>query len=629
MEENADPTSLVCDECWDSLFSRDEYRAICQSVDERAIYAGHPYTIPFQASEDLTVPACSWCNFILSKARRNIKPVPLQGEPLTIDFSSFTPRRTSSPAGKNTATAFVNGNPLFGNIFVKEDSVARDVVTAREIQTNLSSERASKQILDWLIDCDEHATCPSLMPSILPTRVIDVGLGNLLDVPKLVETKGTTGYYVALSYCWGLDQIGLTTISNRETRMSQLDLGTLSQTSRDAITVTKSLGIRYLWIDAICIVQDSPDDKVIELSSMCRIYQQATFTIVAASATSASQGFLEDREPLEPAVQIPFWAPDDTLTSVYLRAEQLYDDDEEPINSRAWTLQEQLLSPRRLVYASHTLQYQCREHTLNLGNSIHTPAQLESRNYLVTLEGVAEEIRDQEIGRAWVDIIRMYSQRRLSFQEDKLTALGGIAEAFSSHKPGDYIAGLWSGEVLARLLLWVITPKGYAASPIYVAPSWSWASLDCPVLFHYFHHKHTFKLYHVDIKSYNVVLDNAALPFGRIRSGELTIEAYARSGRFDKPQVFRWSSRSSSSASCVNQEMSARLDDPDTQQGELKCLAIARRTFEGGNIQFTPVIDGLLISMIENSSRYRRVGTFLGLHENKFLGFTKETLTLV
>jgi hypothetical protein len=90
---------------------------------------------------------------------------------------------------------------------------------------------------------------------------------------------------------------------------------------------------------------------------MCRIYQQATVTIVAASATSASQGFLEDRNPPEPAVQIPFWTPDDTLTSVYLRAEKLYDDEEEPINSRAWTLQEQLLSPRLLIYATHTLQY--------------------------------------------------------------------------------------------------------------------------------------------------------------------------------------------------------------------------------------------------------------------------------
>jgi len=177
-----------------------------------------------------------------------------------------------------------------------------------------------------------------------------------------------------------------------------------------------------------------------------------------------------------------------------------------------------------------------------------------------------------------------------------LTALAGIAEAFSSHDPGDYIAGLWSGEVLARLLLWVTTRKGYAASSTHIAPSWSWAPLDCPVYYHHFHHMHTFKLYHVSIISCDALLDNEALPLGRLRSCELRIEAYIRSGHFEGPQSFRWSSMSSSSASSVDQEMCAILDDPDTQEGDLKCLAIARRTYEGGNMQFMPVIDGLLIS---------------------------------
>ncbi|KAH8789543.1 hypothetical protein F5882DRAFT_493962 [Hyaloscypha sp. PMI_1271] len=603
MEEADDPRLLVCHECWTLLFSRDEYRTVCQSVDESVIYEGPSYMIPIKAVEDSAASGCSWCSFVLSGARRETNPVPLQGEYLTIEFSSFLSRHMSTPAGINCATAIVNYNVLSGTIFVREDSVARDIVTAREIQTHFNSDRASNQILEWLVDCDGHATCPSIMPLTLPTRVIDVSPADHPDMPKLVETKGATGCYVALSYCWGLDQIGLTTTSNLEMRKQQLDLRALSQSSRDAITVTRSLAIKYLWIDAICRRQ--------------------------TSATSASQGFLEDRNPPEPAVQIPFWTPDDTLTSVYLRAEELYDDEEEPINSRAWTLQEQLLSPRLLIYATHTLQYQCREHTVNLGNSIHAPAHLESRSFLGTLDGVSEEIRDQVVGRAWVDIVRMYTQRRLSFQEDKLTALAGIAEAFSSHVPGDYIAGLWSGEVLARLLLWATRGKGYAASSTYIAPSWSWASLDCPVFYHHFHHMHTFKLYHVSVISCDVLLDNETLPFGRLRSGELRIEAYIRSGHFEGPRSFRWSSMSSSSASSVDQEMFATLDDPDTQEEDLKCLAIARRTSEGGNMQITPVIDGLLISKIKKSTRYRRVGSFRGLHENNFQGFKRESLTIV
>lgn len=140
---------------------------------------------------------------------------------------------------------------------------------------------------------------------------------------------------------------------------------------------------------------------------------------------------------------------------------------------------------------------------------------------------------------------------------------------------------------------------------------------------------HTFKLYHVNVISCDVLLDNEALPFGKLRSSELRIEAYIRSGDFEGPRSFRWSSMSSSSASSVDQEMFATLDDPDTQEEDLKCLAIARRTYEGGNMQFTPVIDGLLISKIKKSTRYRRVGFFSGLHEKNFQGFKRESLTIV
>ena len=593
------------------------------------MYEGPPYMIPFQVVEESATSGCSWCSFVLSAARQKISPVPLQDEYLTVSFSSFNSRDKSTPVGNNRANALVNGQPLFGTIFVEEDSVVANTVTAREIQSQISSERASHQILEWLVDCDGHASCPSMEPLTLPTRVIDVSPVEHPDVPKLVETKGAPGYYVALSYCWGLDQVGLTTTSNLETREQRLDLSDLSQSSRDAITVTRNLGIKYLWIDAICILQDSADDKVIELASMCRIYQQATVTIVAASATSASQGFLEDRKPPAPALQIPFWAPDDSLTTVYLRPEELYNDEKEPINSRAWTLQEQLLSPRLLIYATHTLQYQCREQTVNLGNSIHAPTQLESRRYLGVLDHISEETRDQAVGRVWVDIIRMYSQRQLSFQEDKLTALAGVAEAFSSHGAGNYVAGLWSGEALARLLLWVAKSKEPSTSSTYIAPSWSWASLDCPVFYHHFHHMHTFNLYRVRITRCDMTLDNDALPFGRVRSGELELEGCTRSGHFEAPQSFRWSSMSITGDTSVNQEMTALLSDPDAQKMDLKCLAIARRTYEGRNMRFTPVIDGLLLSNISNSTGYRRVGSFHGLYESNFHGFTRETLRVV
>jgi hypothetical protein len=91
---------------------------------------------------------------------------------------------------------------------------------------------------------------------------------------------------------------------------------------------------------------------------MCKIYQQALITIVAANAADANQGFLAQRATPQPSTKVPFWSQDGRIGIVSLRPEGWYNDKSEPVNTRAWTLQERLLSPRLLIYATHTLQYQ-------------------------------------------------------------------------------------------------------------------------------------------------------------------------------------------------------------------------------------------------------------------------------
>jgi hypothetical protein len=105
---------------------------------------------------------------------------------------------------------------------------------------------------------------------------------------------------------------------------------------------------------------------------------ETAVTIVAASSSAANQGFLADRKPPRPSVKIPCWGKDGELGAVSLRPEGWYDAESEPVNSRAWTLEERLLSPRLLIYATHTLQYQCHYHPVTLGCSIHIPAGLGS-----------------------------------------------------------------------------------------------------------------------------------------------------------------------------------------------------------------------------------------------------------
>lgn len=181
-------------------------------------------------------------------------------------------------------------------------------------------------------------------------------LSELLDMIQLKETtQGETGQYVALSYCWGPDGQAktLTHATIREFK-NAIVVRELPQTLRDAILVTRKLGIRYLWIDALCIIQDSDSDKARELTQMPSIYKNALLTVSAAIAEDCEKGFLHDRPQIVKEIDQSFcvpliWdvrQPDGELgTEVWLcpdedRGFKIKDYDEEVIESRGWTFQE-------------------------------------------------------------------------------------------------------------------------------------------------------------------------------------------------------------------------------------------------------------------------------------------------
>jgi hypothetical protein len=633
MSQNMEPQSLVCAACWSSIFSTVNYRALCRPFGEESQPEGVDYRTTLAFVEEAAGGGCTWCRLILAGANFELDSRPSPEEELFISFTSFSYKDEDfTPAGKNRALILINGRPLHPTLFTTNDDMVAEIVTARELDNEVNTAQASKQIHTWLTQCDNHGKCGPIERFLLPSRVIEVSPEGHPEFPRLFETKGAVDYYAALSYCWGPDQTGLTTINNIGSRLQRLDMSTLSRSIQDAITTTRKIGIKYLWVDALCIIQDSIDDKVIELASMYKTYQHATVTIVAASANSANQGFLEDRNPPKPSSQIPFWSPDGKLSSVSLRLEDRYDDEREPINTRAWTLQEQLLSPRLLVYATHTLQYHCQQHTVNLGNSINIPAGFIARRLPRFSGSLSNNLDIQDTGRVWSDIITMYSQRHLSYLEDKLTALAGIAEAFSSKSTTKYLAGLWSGGSLPRLLLWrVLQPKNYTPTSLYTAPSWSWASINSPVFYSHFHKPYTYEWYGVKVITCEIALDNPVLPFGRVRSGYLTLVAYVRNGFLDGSRSLKWSpSALNNENASLDSSLSAELDDASSSERDVMCLAIARRTFErtqGDTIE--PVIDGLVICPNGDQGTYRRVGCFFGLKEKEFKGFSRETVTLV
>jgi hypothetical protein len=158
-----------------------------------------------------------------------------------------------------------------------------------------------------------------------------------------------------------------------------LPMEKIPQTIKDAIPVTHELGLRYLWIDRFCILQNSSADKSNEIGQMRRVYRNAYVKIIAAKADKVSEGFLQDCPTHGLSYSVPFYYNDGKLRSMTLlpNSQYKYNQMKEPINSRGWCLQERILAPRALVYTSNTLQYVSQRGAVNIGNS-HNSARISS-----------------------------------------------------------------------------------------------------------------------------------------------------------------------------------------------------------------------------------------------------------
>jgi hypothetical protein len=194
----------------------------------------------------------------------------------------------------------------------------------------------------------------------MPTRVIEIQrLGDLWNLYVRDTNLCRWEPYAALSYCWGGDQpikAATKTITNL---MQSIEFTALPATLRDAVVATDALGLRYLWIDALCIIQDDNDNKAIEIASMPLIYSRATITIVASRAASVGEGFLYPRKTPEPAFKVPYICPDGSRGDAVLFEKSR--EVTQPLDERAWALQERLLSSRILEYATRKTQWLCWE----------------------------------------------------------------------------------------------------------------------------------------------------------------------------------------------------------------------------------------------------------------------------
>lgn len=336
---------------------------------------------------------------------------------------------------------------------------------------------------------------------------------------------------------WGEAQPHQTTISNVSAYSDAISPSILPRTIRDAIYVTRILGIRFLWIDSLCIIQDSDEDKLHELGRMHHVYRYAFLTLIAASAWKVTEGFLQNRpiSPHDVAFPFPCASPTMQVGNINLSVATLprsgpsyaQPRGEEPISARGWCLQEYYMSPRALIFASDTLRFRCQTSTQNVGNAYYNQVHERRLPHVLFLRRPPPAVRGSEdwtaVHRAWWDIVEDYSRRVVGTPSDKLVACGAIADAFQRVLRTEYLAGLWR-DTLLQDLLWEKDGEARLERPAaFRAPSWSWAAVDGRLKMKSQNYLDGVAL--AEVVRCTVMLKDAELPFGQVIGGSLVLHA--------------------------------------------------------------------------------------------------------
>ncbi|KAF8857818.1 HET-domain-containing protein, partial [Acephala macrosclerotiorum] len=313
------------------------------------------------------------------------------------------------------------------------------------------SEETFGNIRKWLSDClTNHEKCHSIqaltnIPCRRPSRLLDVSNHHV----KLRE-DAPRGRYACLSHCWGsvTHMLRLTKENMADFRI-HIPYQQLPQNFKDAIDICRRLGIYLLWIDALCIIQDSTEDWNREAPCMGVYYRDAVFTIAATSAKDSSGGCYTHAEPLEG----PDW----------------------PLLQRGWVYQEMQLSTRKLHFAANEVIWDC-------SRGIRSESGTYDRNHSEKNSVLFPE--NPEID--WHRKVVSYSSLSLTFEDDRIPALSSITQWMEQLRPSDqFLLGLWERTLLLDLCWRTDSWASKRSKPRSVAtkalPTWTWASMPAPV----------------------------------------------------------------------------------------------------------------------------------------------------
>ncbi|KAI0323846.1 HET-domain-containing protein [Cubamyces sp. BRFM 1775] len=562
---------MICATAWERVITS-QYALLCGSH-----YRHQPgeseYTISSVLWLKCAQSGCLWCLFLanqyLKALKRQTDEWPI--EKVHVQFCAGPNCMPVVECGiyPRSAIVTVNGLKRTYELYTIKGDPAAKWITRRTLIPHVGWPYALDLAKAYIEECiRDHPECRAITPhpigsAPLPSRLVDCSDPNCLHIVE--PAPGTGGRYIALSYVWGAEApCYRTTKANLSSYKIKIDSTILPQTIHDAIHVTRALGVRFLWIDGLCIIQDSEGDKYHELEHMRDVYRHAFLTIDAGSAASVSEGFLQNRR-IHPkgATILPFICPRDPggtfgqgeptreaqigmvywvcmnglghyPMSFYTESDSLSLRDGKPTAhtaQRGWCLQERLLSTRSLIFTTQTLQFRCHSLTQNVGGAHHDDSNDVPRLPNAIFHPNQHVARGSgewnHIHGRWLKIVEDYSCRKLSDPSDKLTAISALAEMFAPILGPEYAAGLWRRTLLEDLLWEPQSSDSGSSRPRsshpsgYRAPSWSWASADAPVRFW----SNTAGVPLAELVENTLILQNEKLPFGRVIGGSLVLSA--------------------------------------------------------------------------------------------------------
>ncbi|KAK0616437.1 heterokaryon incompatibility protein-domain-containing protein [Immersiella caudata] len=542
----------------------------------------------------------------------------------------------------------------------------------------------------WLRECEERHDDCSVIPKapVLPTRVIDVGVGT--DNLSLHYPHGAAGRYVALSHCWGGRITPTLSASTHDPFLRGIPYDQLPANFQDAVVITRRLGIRYLWIDSLCIIQDSVQDWLEESKKMGGIYEDATLTIAAMTSSKSTDGILgtnQTKAKQPDSVSIPALRAGDRTVNARVEALPKKKDQEyladlitnSVLASRGWTLQESVLSARVLFFGAKQIYWRCHSgfqyadgRLSQLGEAWVLPDFPDLKDSCPAMRsyqfssavgrplsnaGVDEK---EAILEEYYHLVHDYTRRLLTVVSDKLPAFSGLAQRTHRAVGGAYLAGLLSDDIKRSLLFYPsvsFDSKPAATGMEYRAPSWSWASLDHSIRF--VNDLDASGPLDLRIINHKVTLRKDDNPYGEVTGAHLVVEgvtvplyrsaqlfktggyfAYEGWSRFDSPVHGRWipvandSIRGRHIVECVADITGIEIE---TEEADLRIDPQAYLSEEYVGLFVTTGSWGDLYFLIlepaasEGPKVYRRAG-FLSLpgHEMEWISeLVKEIITMV